>query len=210
MSITLLIADHHVAAAAGVRSFLAGSEIEVVSEASDGNRAVELAGVVGPDVILMAVGLPKEDGLSALARIKQSRPETAVVMTGCDNHQAHVAQAHKLGASGFLLKDFTRDRLLSTIRRAAAGEHVWSRDEVRRVTGVLTSPRLKPGAEAPLTPRESDVLEHVARGLTNRQIADQLGISFETVKEHVQHVIHKIGVADRTQAAVWAVRSGLV
>jgi DNA-binding NarL/FixJ family response regulator len=210
MSIRLLVADHHVAAVAGVRSFLAGTEIEVAEEAADGGRAVELATNGAADLVLMAIGLPTEDGLSALARIKEARADLPVLITGCENHPAHIAHAHKLGASGFLPKDFSRDRLLGAIRRAAAGEHAWSRDEIRRVSGVATSSRSEADLEAPLTPRERDVLVLVAQGLTNRAIAEKLGISFETVKEHVQHFIRKIGVTDRTQAAVWAVRKGLL
>ncbi len=108
-----------------------------------------------------------------------------------------------------MLKDFTPERLVATIRQVAAGGNIWSREEVRRVTGVLTAEQMTPDVDAPLTQRELDVLERMTRGLTNRQIADQLGVSYETVKEHVQHIIRKIGVGDRTQAAVWAVRAGL-
>jgi DNA-binding NarL/FixJ family response regulator len=92
----------------------------------------------------------------------------------------------------------------------AAGENIWTREEMRRVTGELTTPRLADDMEAPLTRRESEVLQHLAHGLTNKEIAQALGISYETVKEHVQHILRKVGVTDRTQAAVWAVRKGLV
>jgi DNA-binding NarL/FixJ family response regulator len=209
MSITLLVADHHVAAVAGVRHLLADTEIEVVAEAGDGSRAVELALTVGPDIVLMSVRLPQEEGLSALARIKQARPDMPILVTACDYHPGELAQAHSLGASGFLLKDFSGERLAAAIERVAAGGQTWSREEVRRVTGVLTSNRLAAGAGVPLTRRERDVILCLTRGQTNRQIAEELGISCETVKEHVQHIIRKIGVKDRTQAAVWAVRTGL-
>ena len=210
MNIRLLVADAHAAAVAGVKSFLAGTQIEVVAEAGDGQRAVELAIQVQPDVALVAVRLPKLDGLSTLARIKQARPEMPVVMTACHRHPAELAQAHSLGARGFLVKDFSPERLVATICRVAEGGETWTREEIRRVTGVLASARPAANADFLLTRRESDVLKHVVRGQTNRQIADELGISYETVKEHVQHIVRKIGVNDRTQAAVWAVRSGLV
>jgi DNA-binding NarL/FixJ family response regulator len=210
MSITLLVADHHVAAVAGVKHFLADTQIEVVAEAGEGKRAVELALRVGPDVVLMAVRLPQEKGLGALARIKKARPDIPVLMTACDYHPGELAQAHKLGASGLLLKDFNRERLVAAIERVAAGGQIWSREEVRRVTGVLTSNRLAASVDVPLTRREGKVLQCVTRGHTNRQIAEELGISCETVKEHVQHIIRKIGVKGRTQAAVWAVRNRLV
>ncbi|NQT15143.1 MAG: response regulator transcription factor [Planctomycetes bacterium] len=210
MSVRILVADHHVAAVAGVSGFMSGTEIEVVAEARSGNEAVEKAVEVGPDVVLMAVWLPGENGLGALERIKQARPEMPVLMTACHPHPAELAQAHRLGASGFLLKDFTPERLQAAILRVASGEQIWSREEVRRATGVLSSDHPTSDIEAPLTPRERDVLGYVVEGLTNQGIAEQLDISYETVKEHVQHVIRKVGVRDRTQVAVWAVRKGAV
>lgn len=209
MTIRLLVADPDVAAVAGVKSFLAGTQAAVVAEASDGRRAVELAVEINPDVVLMAVRMPEEDGLKALARIRQARPKMPVVMTACHHQRTDLAQAHSLGARGFLLKTFSPEQLVATITQVAAGGETWSRKEVRRVTGVLTSTQPAATIDSPLTRRESEVLAHVVRGQTNRQIAGELGISYETVKEHVQHIIHKLGLSDRTQAAVWAVRNGL-
>ena len=99
---------------------------------------------------------------------------------------------------------------IEAIRKASIGESAWTRDELRRVTGALATPRLNADVEVPLTQRESEVLRQLALGLTNKEIAQALHISYETVKEHVQHILRKIGVSDRTQAAVWAVRKGLV
>jgi DNA-binding NarL/FixJ family response regulator len=99
---------------------------------------------------------------------------------------------------------------LEAINIAMRGESAWTRDELRRVTGALATPRLQTDVEVPLTQRESEVLKQLANGLTNKEIALALSISYETVKEHVQHILRKIGVSDRTQAAVWAVRKGLV
>ncbi len=209
MSIRLLVGDPHPAAVAGVRRFLEGTDIEVVAEPGDGARAARLAIEETPDLVLLAVNIPPEDGLAVLARIKQARPDLPVIMTACDRHPIHLAQAHRLGASGLLLKDFDPERLVSTIRRVASGGNVWSREEVRRVTAVLTAEPAVPNLEVPLTQREFEVLRYLIQGLTNRRIADQLAISYETVKEHVQHIIRKIGVGDRTQAAVWAVRNGV-
>ncbi|MCP3692832.1 MAG: response regulator transcription factor, partial [Planctomycetaceae bacterium] len=96
------------------------------------------------------------------------------------------------------------------LRKAAAGESTWKREELRRVTGALATPRLNADVEVPLTQRESEVLRYLVQGLTNKEIAQVLEISYETVKEHVQHILRKVGVSDRTQAAVWAVRNGLV
>jgi len=115
-----------------------------------------------------------------------------------------------LGAAGFVMKSAPREKLLEAIRKAAAGDSAWTREELRRVTGALAAPRLTGDIEVPLTQRESEVLRQMALGLTNKEIAKMLGISYETVKEHVQHILRKIGVTDRTQAAVWAVRKNLV
>jgi DNA-binding NarL/FixJ family response regulator len=113
-------------------------------------------------------------------------------------------------AAGYLLKTMPIDKLVDSIRQAAKGEEVWQREELRRMTGALATPRLNADTEVPLTQRESEVLTQLAMGLTNKQISQVLHISYETVKEHVQHILRKIGVSDRTQAAVWAVRKNLV
>jgi DNA-binding NarL/FixJ family response regulator len=210
MSIRLLIADGQEVARLGLRSFLAGTEVEVCAEADDGKQAVQLALSSRPDVVLMALRMPGEDGLSALRRIKQKRPKLPVIMMAHEDHPAHLAQAYGCGASGCLLKSVDPQALSATIRAVASGKPFWNRMDVRRVTGVSTSPRLPADAEAPLTPREVDVLREVTEGRTNEQIAARLGIRYETVKEHVQHVLQRIGVNDRTQAAIWAVRNGLV
>ena len=109
-----------------------------------------------------------------------------------------------------MVKSCSREEIQALIHRAVAGDQLWTRDDLRRITGVMTTPRLAAELDAPLTVRESEVLKQVTLGATNRQIAETLGISYETVKEHVQHVLEKVGVDDRTQAALWAVRRGLV
>lgn len=209
MSITLLVADPHEVFRAGLRDFVAGSEIEVVAELTDGQRVLDLVAEHRPQVLLMSVRLPREDGLKVLEQLRAEHPELAVVVTACGDNPAHLARAHAAGAAGFLLKDFSRQRLLETLRAVAAGDRIWTREDLRRVTGVLTTQRFDADIDAPLTPREAEVLRQITLGHTNRQIAESLGISYETVKEHVQHILTKIGVEDRTQAAVWAVRHGL-
>ena len=209
MSTRLLVADPHPVVRAGLRNFLAGTEIEIVAEAADGDQAVEMMLRHDPDVVLLAVGGLDQNGLATLARIKETRPAIPVLMLACRDHPTHLAQAHRSGASGFLLRSCSRAGLLGMIRAAAAGEKAWTREEICRVTGVLTTRCPDADVDVPLTPRESEVLRHLTDGLTNRKIAELLGISYETVKEHVQHILRKIGVEDRTQAAVWAVRKGL-
>jgi DNA-binding NarL/FixJ family response regulator len=154
--------------------------------------------------------MPDGDGLSCLARIKTEDPDLPVLMFSTHDNPTYVARAVALGAAGFLLKRCSREQIIEAIHIAAQGEQVWTREELRRVTGALSTPRLPVDVEVPLTKRENEVLKQLAFGLTNKEIAQSLGISYETVKEHVQHILRKIGVSDRTQAAVWAVRKGLV
>ena len=210
MPIRVIIADDHQVVRAGLRSLVAGSDIEVVGEAATGEEAIRLAEKIKPDVVLLDIRMPDVDGLTALGRIKMNQPSLAVVMLSTYDNPTYVARAVALGASGYLLKGSTRDELMLAIRKVATGEDAWTRDELRRVTGALATPRMAADVEVPLTQRESEVLRQLAFGLTNKEIGQALGISYETVKEHVQHILRKIGVTDRTQAAVWAVRKGLV
>jgi DNA-binding NarL/FixJ family response regulator len=208
--IKLLIADDHEVVRSGIKSLVAGTEIEVVAEAATADDAVRLAEEMHPDVVLLDIRMPETDGLNALSRIKLVKADLPVLMLSTYDNPTYVARAVALGACGYLLKGLTRDELLSAIRRVSAGGDAWTREELRRVTGALATPRVAADVEVPLTQRESEVLRQLAFGLTNKEIAQALGISYETVKEHVQHVLRKVGVSDRTQAAVWAVRKGLV
>jgi DNA-binding NarL/FixJ family response regulator len=210
MSIEVLIADDHEVVRAGLRSLLEGSGIQVVAEASSGNSALKLAAKHRPDLVLLDVRMPDGDGLNCLARIKLDMPDTPVVMFSTFDNPTYVARAVALGASGYLPKSATRAEIIDAIRAAASGETIWSRQELHRVSGALATSRTGAESEVPLTKRESEVLKQLAFGLTNKEIAQALGISYETVKEHVQHILRKIGVSDRTQAAVWAVRQDLV
>lgn len=208
--IKLVIADDHEVVRSGLKTLLAGTEIKVVAELSTGAEAVEYAKEHDPDVVMLDVRMPDGDGLTALGRIKLDKPDMPVLILSTFDNPTYIARAVALGASGYLLKGCTRDQLLDGIRKSAAGESAWTRDELRRVTGALATPRLTADVEVPLTQRESEVLRQLAYGLTNKEIAQALHISYETVKEHVQHILRKIGVSDRTQAAVWAVRKELV
>ncbi len=207
--IQLLIADDHEVARSGLKSMLAGTEVKVVAEVVTGQAAVKYAVDNAVDVVLMDVRMPDGDGLTALGRIKLDKPDLPILMFSNYDDPTYVARAVALGANGYLLKGCTRDELLTAIKTAATGENLWTRQELRRVAGALATPRINADVEAPLTKRENDVLQQLAAGLTNKQIAEALHISYETVKEHVQHVLQKIGVSDRTQAAVWAVRNKL-
>ena len=208
--IRLLLADDHEVLRSGVKAMLAGTEIKVVAEATTGQAAVKSALEHAVDVVLLDARMPDGDGVTALGRIKLDKPDLAVLMFSAYDNPTFVARAVALGASGYLLKGCSRDALLDAIRRAAVGESIFTREDLRRMTGALATPRLAADVEVPLTRRESEVLVQLAKGATNKEIAKVLQISYETVKEHVQHTLRKLGVNDRTQAAVWAVRKGLV
>lgn len=210
MSIDLLIVDDHEVVRAGLKTLLHGTDIRIIAEASDGVSGYKLANKHRPDVVLLDVRMPECDGLNCLARIKLELATMPVVMFSGHDNPTYIARSVALGAAGYLLKNANRDEIVEAIRTAARGETIWSRDELRRVTGALAAPRNGSDADISLTKREGEVLKQLAFGLTNKEIAQSLGISYETVKEHVQHILRKVGVSDRTQAAVWAVRKNLV
>lgn len=209
--IRVLIADDHEVVRSGLKSLLNGTEIRVVAEVATGSAAIKYVMENDDvDVVLLDIRMPDGDGLGALGRIKLEKPQLPVLMLSTFDNPTYVARTVALGASGYLLKGCTREELIEAIRKAARKESVWTREELRRVTGALATPRLTSDVDVPLTQRESEVLRQLAYGLTNKEIAAALHISYETVKEHVQHILRKIGVSDRTQAAVWAVRKELV
>ncbi len=209
-TIRILIADDHEVVRCGLRTLLAGTDIEIAAEVASGNAAVRYALENDVDVVVLDIRMPDGDGLTALGRIKLDKPELPILILSTYDNPTYVARSVALGASGYVLKSSGREVLIEAIRKASRGESAWTRDELRRVTGALATPRLTADIEVPLTQRESEVLRQLAYGLTNKEIAAQLHISYETVKEHVQHILRKIGVSDRTQAAVWAVRKELV
>jgi len=209
MTIRVLLADDHEVVRGGLKSLFQDTEIKVVGEASNGEETLRVAAETDVDLVILDVRMPDLDGLNVLGRLKLDYPDLPVLMLSAYSNPTYVARAVALGASGYMLKDIDRDRLLDLVRRSAAGESLWTRQELRRISGALSTPRLSADVEFPLTRRENEVLLQLALGRTNKEIAPELDISYETVKEHVQHILRKIGVTDRTQAAVWAVRKGL-
>jgi DNA-binding NarL/FixJ family response regulator len=210
MTISLLVADDHQVVRLGLTNVLEGTGITVTAEATTGEEVIARVAENRPNCVLLDVRMPKGDGLHVLGRLKLDYPDLPIVMFSTYDNPTYIARAVALGAAGYILKNDTKERLIESIETAARGESAWSREELRRVTGALATPRVVSDVEVPLTQRESEVLRQLANGLTNKEIALALGISYETVKEHVQHILRKIGVSDRTQAAVWAVRKGLV
>ncbi len=210
MSIKLLIADDHEVIRTGLASLLAGSNIEIVAQAANGKEAVRLAEQHRPDVVLLDIRMPDGDGLATLEKLRAKVPEARVVMLSTYDNPTYIARAVALGASDYVLKGSSREDLIATIEAAATGESPSRAGELRRVAGAMKIRQVIDDDDVPLTQRETQVLRHVALGLSNKEIGRSLEISVETVKEHVQNILRKIAVSDRTQAAVWAVRKGLV
>ena len=210
MSKKLLVVDDHEIIRLGLRLILESTDIEVAYEATSAAECLAAVEKTVPDVVLMDIRMEGGDGLNTLGRLKLDYPDLPIVLFSSYDNPTYIARAVALGAAGFILKSAPRERLIGALETAASGESAWTREELRRVTGALATPRLSQDIEVPLTQRESEVLRQMAQGLTNKEIAKMLGISYETVNEHVQHILRKIGVSDRTQAAVWAVRKNLV
>ena len=210
MTVTVLLADSHPIIRTGLQSLLTDDLISVVGEANDGKDAFELTERLRPRLLISEVTMPRMDGLTCLTKINELELPTKVLFYTGQINPTYAARAMALGAVGLINKSTPIEPLVGAIKQAARGKSVWSEQAVRRHTGgVLVPPQDGAAVMPSLTTRESEVLKQLAFGLSNKEIAQALGISYETVKEHVQHVLRKLGVADRTQAAVWAVRNRL-
>jgi len=214
VSIRVLIADDQSLVRAGFRLVLENhDDHDVVGEASNGEEAIHSAGRLEPDVVLMDIRMPELDGIAATREITRRFPARVLVLTTYDLDE-YVYDALQAGASGFLLKDTPPDQLAAGIRAVAAGEALLAPTVTRRLieefARVRPTPQARPATLDDLTPREFDVLRHLARGLSNAEIAEQLFLSDTTVKTHVAHLLGKLGLRDRVQAVVLAYESGLV
>ncbi len=210
MSIRLLVCDDHEVIRTGLASLLAGTEIEIIGEAATGKESLEQAEKLKPDVVLLDIRMPGGDGLATLEKMRAKVPESRVVMLSTYDNPTYIARAVALGASDYVLKGSSRDAIVATITAAGRGESPSRSGELGRIAGAMKVRQVIDDDDVPLTQRETQVLRHVALGLSNKEIGRSLEISVETVKEHVQNILRKIAVSDRTQAAVWAVRKGLV
>jgi DNA-binding NarL/FixJ family response regulator len=209
-TVRVLIVDDHEIVREGLRTVLAQeSEVEVVGEAPDGERAVSLARLLGPDVVLMDLVMPGIGGLEALARIREACPQSQVVVLTNFASDQTVRDAIANGAVGYLLKDVHKTELLAAIRNAHQGRPSLHPEAQRHLMRRVTAPPERHPADE-LTPREKSVLELIARGRSNKQIASDLQLTEGTVKGYVSAVLEKLGVDDRTQAALYAVKHGLV
>jgi two-component system, NarL family, response regulator LiaR len=208
--IRVLIADDHAVVRRGLRTFLElQEEIEVVGEAEDGEEALAAAAQLDPDVILLDLVMPRVDGIAALHGLRERSPRSRVIVLTTFLEDDKLLPAVRAGAAGYLLKDVEPKELVSAIRTVHAGEALLHPAAAARVMAELVEAS-RPRGGALLTPRETEVLALIARGQPNKVIARELGISEKTVKTHVSNVLGKLGVSDRTQAALYAVREGLV
>lgn len=210
----VIVVDDHELVRSGLVSMLASEpEIEVVAEASNGYEAIELVERLAPDLVLMDIRMPGMDGLAATSVLKERAPQVSVLMVTMYDDTNYLLEAITAGAAGYVLKDSTKEQLTSAVRSVLHGE---SSIDPRIAGQLLRQLATKPPSERQpkpadsLTEREREVLTHVAQGETNAEIAEALIVSRSTIKAHVEHIISKLGVSDRTQAAVRAVQLGLV
>jgi DNA-binding NarL/FixJ family response regulator len=211
--IRVLVVDDHAVVRRGLRTFLdLQDDLEVVGEAGDGDAAVAEAERLAPDVVLMDLAMPGADGVTAIRELRQRVPDARAIALTSFSDDERVFGAVRAGAAGYLLKDSQPAELVAGIRAVAAGQGLLSPPVAARLLEEMADGGSRPApaeAAASLTPREREVLELIARGGSNKRIALELGVAEKTVKTHVGHVLAKLGVTDRTQAALWAVRNGL-
>ena len=207
--ISVLIADDHAVVRQGLRTYLElQPDIVVVAEAGDGAAAVEAAADLAPDVVLLDLAMPELDGVAALELLRERAPGARVIVLTSFGEDERLFAALRSGAAGFLLKDTQPAELVRAIRSAHGGQSPLSPAVATRVVEELAHGG-RPRPSDLLTPRELDVLRLIARGRSNKRIALELGVAEKTVKTHVGHVLAKLSLTDRTQAALYAVREGL-
>lgn len=208
----LLVVDDHEVVRVGLSLFLADPSTEVVGTTGDAAEALELIARLEPDAVLMDVRMDDFDGLWALEQIRAMRPNLPVVLLSSYDNPTYMARAIALGASDYLLKNSSRDSIIESLRRGVQGLPTSPQSLLERVRRSMQSAKLLPDSlpDLSLTRREVQVLRHIGLGLSNKEIGQSLRISVETVKEHVQNLLRKTKAADRTDAAVKAVRWGLV
>ena len=211
-SITVLIVDDHAVVRGGVRAYLeAQPDIAIAGEAVSGEEAVRLAADQVPDVVLMDLLMPGMDGVEATRRVRKVSPRSQVVVLTSYHEDVHIFPAIKAGALSYLLKDVGPEELAGAVRAAARGEAVLHPHVATRVMQELRGGRRElPNPFAELTDRELEVMRLIAEGMSNARIAEQLVLSEKTVKGYVSNILSKLHLADRTQAAVFAWREGMM
>ena len=209
MALTVLVVDDHDVIREGIQSMLESSAMKIVGGAATPADAIKLARKHKPDVVLLDVRMGQQDGLDAIRRLRAAAPKTRVVVFSAFDNPTYVARAVAAGAHDYLLKTVDRETLVASLQGAVNGEPPTRAGMLRGMVTSMAKREAPADASVPLTPRELQALRLVAMGLSNREIADAMSISVETVKEHVQNMLRKTALHDRTQAAVWAIRNGL-
>ncbi len=211
--VSIMLVDDHAIVREGLRAMLESeSTFKVIGEANHGEQAVQMATELQPRIILMDISMPVMDGLEATKLIKRQLPQCTVIILTMHHTESHVVQAIQAGASGYLLKDSPRREVLEMIRAASSGEVLISSALLRGAMNYAMKPAtIEDSLEMdPLTPREREALALIADGKTNKEIAQSLEVSPETIKKLVQNVIGKLRASDRTHAAVRALRAGII
>lgn len=208
-TISLLVAYPKELIRSGIRAMVVGSGIQIVGEAADATRSSTLAEKRKPMVMLLDATLPGADAFDLVRTLSKSLQATRFLFLSALENPTYMARAHAVGAANCLLKSVSQRELITAIQDAAAGKPAPGTSPFGKVVASMEARKSGPALHVGLTSRESQVLSHVAFGLSNDEIAQSLTISVETVKEHVQNMLRKMDVRDRTQAAVWALKSGL-
>lgn len=209
-TITILVADDHAIVREGLRALLDTEPgMQLLDEAQDGVEAMLKARAQQPDVILLDMVMPRQDGLETIKQIKAEQPDARILVLTSFAEDEKVFPAIKAGALGYILKDSSPGQLLQAIRDVYRGEASLHPTIARKLIMELSQASAEPLTEEPLTEREVDVLKHVAQGLSNQQIAESLVLSERTVRTHVSHILEKLHLANRTQAALYALRKGI-
>lgn len=188
---------------------LTGDDVEVAYQVSTGEEAVRCAVACQPDVVMLDLRMPDMDGLHALEQIKQERPDIPVLLFSAAENMEEIARGYRLGASGFLSKGATRPVMIQAIKRAVSSRNAWSRPLLRRVRLMTPAREGAVVGGVWLTVRQQEILRRLAQGRSNEDMAEELGITVETIRQHMKQVLQKTGSDDRTQAALWAIRFGL-
>lgn len=213
MTIKIVVADDHKLFRQGLIGLMRAHDdmVEVIGEASTGQEAIKLAHLLRPDVILMDIQMPDGDGLKALREIRQLLPEIAVVMLTASELDEHLYEAIRLGAAGYLLKDLDATELFELLSGVMRQEVAMTRAMASRLLKIMASGGgRETGGPTELTERETEVLQLLAQGASNPQIAEDLFITVNTVKSHISHILAKLQVENRTQAAAYAVQKGII
>ncbi len=218
MTIRILLVDDQALFREGLHTLLSvRADIEVVGEANNGEEALQIAAQTKPDVILMDLRMPVLDGVAATRRLTQTQPDSRVIVLTTFDDDEHIFDGLRAGAVGYLLKDVSSDKLVEAIRAAASGQSFLQPsvaakviNEFTRITGSLQPAANKQPLVEPLSERELEVMQHVAAGASNKEIAAQLFITEGTVKNHLTNILGKLGVRDRTQAALKVKKLGLI